>query len=58
MPRDTINVAFDVDEEHLTWLEDMADTYELPDVSAALRIVLDHAISRLDDEDVFLRRRR
>ena len=35
--------AFDVESDQLAWLQQMAGDYKLPDISKALRIVIDRA---------------
>ena len=45
--------AFELNPDQLAWLEDMVETYGLPDVAKALRIVLDHARSDGDPDLIF-----
>lgn len=44
---------FEINEDQLDWLEDMATKYELTDRDKALRIVLDHAMQEADEEPLF-----
>jgi hypothetical protein len=43
----------EIESDQLEWLKDMAESYELPDLSKALRVVLDHAIMDGDEDDIF-----
>jgi hypothetical protein len=43
----------EIESDQLEWLKDMADSHELPDLSKALRVVLDHAMMDADEDDIF-----
>jgi hypothetical protein len=43
----------EIESDQLAWLKDMADSYELPDLSKALRVVLDHAMMDGDEDEIF-----
>ena len=43
MPKAKTRAAFDVESDQLAWLQQMAGDYKLPDISKALRIVIDRA---------------
>ena len=51
--KDKINVSLEIERAQQDWLEAMAGKYELPDVSKALRVVLDHARTSADEKGVF-----
>lgn len=48
-----ITEEFSVNEEHVTWLEDMAKKYDLEDRNKALRVVLEYAIQEGDEPTIF-----
>lgn len=48
-----VKVAVQIDDDQLGWLEEMAATYDLPSVSAAMRAVLHHAIEQVDGDEIF-----
>jgi hypothetical protein len=43
----------EIESDQLEWLKDMAESLELPDLSKALRVVLDHAMMDGDEDDIF-----
>ncbi len=43
----------EIESDQLEWLKDMAESHELPDLSKALRVVLDHAMMDGDEDDIF-----
>jgi len=45
--------TFELNPDQLAWLQDMVETYGLPDAGKALRIVLDHAMSDGDPDLIF-----
>jgi len=49
--KENINVEIAVD--HLDWLANIVEKFELPDESKALRILLDYVIEEADEEDIF-----
>ena len=53
MADDKSTEEFEICEDHLDWLEDMATKYELPDKDKALRIVLDYVMHEAEEEPLF-----
>ncbi len=45
--------TFEINPDHLEWLQEMAETYALPDEGKALRILLDYAMSEGDRDLIF-----
>ena len=45
--------SFEVNEQHVTWLDEMAKKHDLPDRDKALRALLDYAMTDGDEEDIF-----
>ncbi len=45
--------SFEVNEDHLSWLQEMTGKYALADVQKALRIVLDYCIEEGDKDHIF-----
>ncbi len=57
MQKHKIVEKLELESDQFAWLAEMAGQYGLPDVSKALRVVLDHAMFDADEETVFLERR-
>ncbi len=57
MQKHKIVEKLELESDQFAWLTEMAGQYGLPDVSKALRVVLDHAMFDADEETVFLERR-
>lgn len=53
MAGDKTEERFEINEDHLTFLEEMADAYDLPNASKALRVLLDYAMEDGDQEEIF-----
>ena len=53
MQKHKIVVSLEIESDQLAWLEDMAKSYNLPDVAKALRVVLDNAMMDNDEDDIF-----
>ncbi len=45
--------TFSVNEDHVSWLDDMTAKYALADVQKTLRIVLDYCIEEGDRDHIF-----
>ena len=45
--------TYELNEDVINWLKEMADTYDLPDESKALRIVLAYVREEADEDEVF-----
>ena len=48
-----IKHEFDINEDHLKWLKEMAAKYSLPDESKALRVLIDFAKTDGDSDLIF-----
>ncbi len=48
-----IDHEFNVYEDHIGFLEEMAEKYDLPDADKALRVVMDYVREEGDLEDIF-----
>lgn len=53
MQKHKIVESVEIESDQLEWLKEMAESYQLPDVSKALRVVLDHAMMDADEDDIF-----
>lgn len=53
MQKHKIDATFALEQDQIDWLTDMAKSWNLPDASKALRVVLDHAIHDGDEDDIF-----
>ena len=51
--KDKINASLEIERVQQEWLDAMAEKYQLPDPSKALRIVLDHARTAGDETAIF-----
>ena len=45
--------AYELNDDHPTWLKEMADKYDLEDENKALRIILDYVMHEADHDEVF-----
>lgn len=48
-----LECTFQVNEDHVGWLDDMTEKYALADVQKTLRIVLDYCIEEGDRDHIF-----
>jgi hypothetical protein len=53
MQKQKVLEQVEIESDQLEWLKDMAESHELPDLSKALRVVLDHAMMDGDEDDIF-----
>ncbi|HEX6978428.1 MAG TPA: hypothetical protein VF342_03945 [Alphaproteobacteria bacterium] len=53
MQKHKVVESVEIEADQLEWLKDMAASYQLADVSKALRVVLDYAMMDLDEDDIF-----
>jgi hypothetical protein len=53
MQKHKVVESLEIESDQLEWLKDMAESHELPDLSKALRVVLDHAMMDADEDDIF-----
>ncbi len=53
MQKHKVVESVEIEADQLEWLRDMAESYQLADVSKALRVVLDYAMMDLDEDDIF-----
>lgn len=51
--KNKINASLEIEQVQQEWLNAMAEKYQLPDPSKALRVVLDHARTEGDEEVIF-----
>lgn len=52
-PKEKTEETFEIETEHKQWLESMVEVHGLPDVSKALRILLDYAIAEGNPVTIF-----
>ena len=45
--------TYELNDDVIDWLKQMADKYDLPDAEKALRIVLDYVKNEADHDEVF-----
>ena len=45
--------TYELNDDVIDWLKQMADKYDLPDADKALRIVLDYVKNEADHDEVF-----
>jgi len=45
--------SFELNDDHVEWLKEMAEKFSLDDVGKALRIVLDYVMEEANQETVF-----
>ena len=48
-----IDHTFEVNDDHLDWLQQMASKYDLPDEAKALRVLISYAIVDGDLDSIF-----
>lgn len=53
MQKHKVLQSVEIESDQLDWLKDMAESYQLADVSKALRVVLDHAMMDADEDAIF-----
>jgi hypothetical protein len=53
MQKHKVMQQVEIESDQLEWLKEMAESYQLPDLSKALRVVLDHAMMDADEDDIF-----
>lgn len=53
MQKHKVVQSVEIESDQLEWLKDMVASYELADVSKALRVVLDHAMMDGDEDEIF-----
>ena len=53
MPMNKVSQAFEIEQEQLDWLGQMAEQYGLPDEAKSLRVLLDFAIQDADNDLIF-----
>ena len=51
--KDKINASLEIERVQQEWLDAMAEKYQLPNPSKALRVVLDHARTAGDEKVIF-----
>lgn len=48
-----VNTSFEIQSDQQEWLAKMVKEYDLPNVSKALRVLLDYAIEDADKNEIF-----
>ncbi len=51
--KNKIELTLSLESDHLDWLSEIIQDYDLPDESKAIRILLDYAIEAADKDEVF-----
>ena len=51
--KDKIELTIDLETDHLDWLSEIIQEYDLPNESKAIRILLDYAIEDADKDEIF-----
>tara|TARA_B100000686_G_scaffold49816_1_gene53373 strand:+ start:7158 stop:7352 length:195 start_codon:yes stop_codon:yes gene_type:complete len=51
--KDKVELTLSLESDHLDWLSEIIQDYDLPDESKAIRILLDYAIEDADKDEVF-----
>ena len=51
--KDKIELTIDLETDHLDWLSEIIQDYDLPNESKAIRILLDYAIQDTDKDEIF-----
>ncbi|MGQ0664372.1 MAG: hypothetical protein ACT4P2_12510 [Pseudomonadota bacterium] len=54
MQKNKVIEQLEIEADQLEWLQRMAKRYELASPSKALRVVLDHAMTNTDEDEVFM----
>ena len=49
--RDT--VSFELEDDHVEWLDGIVQAYDFPNKSKAVRVLFDYAIKDVDDDLIF-----
>jgi len=55
MAGEKIGRQFNINEDHLHFLEEMGEQYDLQDIDKVLRVLLDYAMEDGDREEIFAR---
>lgn len=53
MPMNKVSQTFEIEQEQLDWLGQMAEQYGLADESKSMRVLLDFAIQDAENEAIF-----
>lgn len=53
MPKNKVNIEFEIDNTHLELIEDLAKEYKLSSNSKAIRILLDYVAKDADSFQIF-----
>ena len=51
--KNKIELTLSLESDHLDWLSEIIQDYDLPDESKAIRVLLDYAIEDADKDEVF-----
>ena len=51
--KDKIELTIDLETDHLDWLSEIIQDYDLPNESKAIRILLDYAVQDADKDEIF-----
>ena len=51
--KDKIELTIDLETDHLDWLSEIIQDYDLANESKAIRILLDYAIQDADKDEIF-----
>lgn len=51
--KNKVELTLSLESDHLDWLSEIIQDYDLPDESKAIRILLDYAIEDADKDEVF-----
>jgi hypothetical protein len=51
--KDKIELTIDLETDHLDWLSEIIQDYDLPNESKVIRILLDYAIQDADKDEIF-----
>ena len=51
--KNKVELTLSLESDHLDWLSEIIQDYDLPDESKAIRILLDYAIEYADKDEVF-----
>tara|TARA_B100001750_G_C15058967_1_gene375306 strand:+ start:105 stop:299 length:195 start_codon:yes stop_codon:yes gene_type:complete len=51
--KDKTELTINLESDHLDWLSEIIQDYDLPDESKAIRILLDYAIQDADKDGIF-----
>jgi len=53
MQKNKMDITFTIEEDQKDWLDAMANGYQLPDASKALRVLLDYAMEDGNRDEIF-----